>query len=215
MRQACNITIFIFAVFVVSLSLTHSVKCSVFYINLILVHGMHWITVWYVHCIEFNWLIYVRVTTMMAIWTVGHRLRSTLTNGKGFTALSLPWWSPIQVLTGLDVTYLQWPSHRASIGRHLSNVLKYTVIRVLILSLIHVLYLSMCIVLKYSVKRVLYLSVCIVLKYSVIKVKYVSCIEVQCPERRLLNVFLKLTFLLSLLNRRSDIVMPHRSGSGH
>jgi len=35
------------------------------------------------------------------------------------------------------------------------------------------------------------------------------------PKRRLLNVLLKLTFLISLLNRRSDIVMPHRSDSGH
>jgi len=33
MCQDCNTTVFIFAVFVVSLSLTHSVKCSVFYIN--------------------------------------------------------------------------------------------------------------------------------------------------------------------------------------
>jgi len=33
MCHACNTTIFIFAGFVVSLSLTHSVKCSVFYIN--------------------------------------------------------------------------------------------------------------------------------------------------------------------------------------
>jgi len=34
MYQDCNKTIFIFAVFVVSLSLTPSVKCSVFYINI-------------------------------------------------------------------------------------------------------------------------------------------------------------------------------------
>jgi len=34
MCQDCNTTIFIFAVFVVSLSLTPSVKCSVFYINI-------------------------------------------------------------------------------------------------------------------------------------------------------------------------------------
>jgi len=53
---------------------------------------------------QLNWLIYVRVSTITAIWTVGHRLRSTPTNGHRFTALSLPWWSPIQVLTGLDVT---------------------------------------------------------------------------------------------------------------
>jgi len=36
--------------------------------------------------------------------TVGHRLRSTPTNGHRFTALSLPWRSPILVLSGLDVT---------------------------------------------------------------------------------------------------------------
>ena len=53
------------------------------------------------------YLIYVRVSTITAIWTVGHRLRSTPTNGHRFTALSLPWRSPIQVLTGLDVAQLQ------------------------------------------------------------------------------------------------------------
>jgi len=45
---------------------------------------------------------YVRVCTMPAIYTVGHRLRSTPTNGPRFTALSLPWWSPIYVLTKVD-----------------------------------------------------------------------------------------------------------------
>jgi len=54
-----------------------------------------------------------RVIVLTAIWTVGHRLRSTPTNGHRCTALSLPWRSPIQVLIGLDVTWLQWPSHRA------------------------------------------------------------------------------------------------------
>jgi len=49
-----------------------------------------------------DWLIYVRVSTIMAIWTVGHRLRSTPTNEHRCSALSLPWWSPIQVPTGLD-----------------------------------------------------------------------------------------------------------------
>ena len=49
------------------------------------------------------YLIYVRVSTITAIWTVGHRLRSTPTNGHRFTALRLPWRSPIQVLTGFDV----------------------------------------------------------------------------------------------------------------
>jgi len=33
---------------------------------------------------------YVRVSTITAIWTVGHRLRSTPTNGHRFTALGLP-----------------------------------------------------------------------------------------------------------------------------
>jgi len=47
---------------------------------------------------------FTSVSTMTAIWTVGHRLRSTPTNGHRFTALGLPWWSPIQVLTGVDVT---------------------------------------------------------------------------------------------------------------
>ena len=51
----------------------------------------------------FIYLIYVRVSTITAIWMVGHRLRSTPTNGHRFTALSLPWRSPIQVLTWLDV----------------------------------------------------------------------------------------------------------------
>jgi len=46
-----------------------------------------------------DWLIYVRVSTITAIWTVSHRLRSTLMNGHRFTVLSLPWWSPIQILT--------------------------------------------------------------------------------------------------------------------
>jgi len=54
----------------------------------------------------FDWLIYVRVSTITAIWTVGHILRSTPTNGNRFTALSLPWRSPIQVLTEVDVTSL-------------------------------------------------------------------------------------------------------------
>jgi len=44
---------------------------------------------------------------MTAIWTIGYRLRSTPTNGHRFTALGLPWWSPIQVLT-----------HWAGLGRH-------------------------------------------------------------------------------------------------
>jgi len=65
--------------------------------------------------VKIDWLIYVRVHTMTAIWTVSHRLKSTPTNGHRFTALRR---SPIQILTGLDVTKLQWPSHRASIGRH-------------------------------------------------------------------------------------------------
>jgi len=65
--------------------------------------------------VKIDWLIYVRVHTMTAIWTVSHRLKSTPTNGHRFTALRR---SPIQILTGLDVTKLQWPSHRASNARH-------------------------------------------------------------------------------------------------
>jgi len=53
-----------------------------------------------------DWLIYVGVSMITAIWTVGHILRSTPTNGHRSTALSLPWRSPIQVLTGFDVTYV-------------------------------------------------------------------------------------------------------------
>jgi len=50
------------------------------------------------------WLdsFYVRVSTMTATWTVGHSLRSTLIIGHRFTALGLPWRSPIQVLTEVD-----------------------------------------------------------------------------------------------------------------
>jgi hypothetical protein len=46
---------------------------------------------------------YVRVSTKTAIWTVGHRFKSTPTNGPRLTALCLPWWSPIQLLTEADV----------------------------------------------------------------------------------------------------------------
>jgi len=47
-----------------------------------------------------DWFIYVRVSTITAIiWTVGHKLRSTPTNGHRFAARYFPWWSPIQVLT--------------------------------------------------------------------------------------------------------------------
>jgi len=46
---------------------------------------------------DFVWLIYIRVSTMTAIRTVGHILMSTPTNGHRFTALDLPWRSPIQV----------------------------------------------------------------------------------------------------------------------
>jgi len=64
-----------------------------------------------------DWLIHVRVSTITAIWTVGHILKCIPTNGYRFTALSLPWWTPIQVLTGLGVTcrtlvgsLAPWPS---------------------------------------------------------------------------------------------------------
>jgi len=59
--------------------------------------------------------LYVRVSTMMVIWTVGHRLRSTPTNGHTFTALGLPWRSPIQVLpevTGRPIFELNSSWHR-------------------------------------------------------------------------------------------------------
>jgi len=35
-----------------------------------------------------------------------------------FTVLGLPWWSPIQVLAEVGVTYLQWMCQWASLGRH-------------------------------------------------------------------------------------------------
>jgi len=68
---------------------------------------------------EFNFdSFYVRVSTMTAIKTVGHRLRSTPTNGHRFTALGLPWRSPVQVLTEVNIAYLQWTCHWASLGHH-------------------------------------------------------------------------------------------------
>jgi len=52
-----------------------------------------------------DWLIdWSIISTITAIWTVGHTLRSTPTNWHRFTALRFLWRSPIQVLTGLDVT---------------------------------------------------------------------------------------------------------------
>jgi len=73
-----------------------------------------------------DWLIYVRVSTITAIWTVGHRLRSTPTNGHRFTALSIPWQSPIQVPTGLDVTtsVTESPSKHCSLPRTSKERLK-------------------------------------------------------------------------------------------
>jgi len=51
-----------------------------------------------------------------------------MTNRHRFTTLRLPWRSPIQVLTGHDVTLLQWStrssSHWASIGRHCGPLAK-------------------------------------------------------------------------------------------
>jgi hypothetical protein len=55
------------------------------------------------------WLFNDAVTTGL-LASVGHSLESTPTNGRRFTALSLPWRSPIQLLTEVD--------HRASLGRH-------------------------------------------------------------------------------------------------
>jgi len=46
----------------------------------------------------------VLVTSITSIWTIGHILKSTPTNGPRFTAHGLPWWSPIKVLTEVDVT---------------------------------------------------------------------------------------------------------------
>jgi len=48
---------------------------------------------------------YVRVSTITAIWTAGHRFKTKPTNWPRFTAPSLPWWSPIQVLTEVFVAY--------------------------------------------------------------------------------------------------------------
>jgi len=50
---------------------------------------------------------YVRVSTTTARQTVGHRFKSTPTNGARFIASSLPWWSPIQVLIEVDVPQFQ------------------------------------------------------------------------------------------------------------
>ena len=46
----------------------------------------------------------LRPLPLSSILTVGHKFRSTPTNGHRFTALSVLWWSPIQVLTEVDVT---------------------------------------------------------------------------------------------------------------
>jgi len=59
-------------------------------------------------CWVFDWLIYVRASTMTAIWTVGQRLRSTLTYGHRFTALGLLWRSPIHILTMITTTNRAW-----------------------------------------------------------------------------------------------------------
>jgi len=57
--------------------------------------------------------------SVSARWRLnGRSVTGTPTNGHRFTALGLPWRSPIPVLTGLDVTWLVRPSHRASTGRH-------------------------------------------------------------------------------------------------
>jgi len=53
----------------------------------------------------------MRITLIGLVWfilrpcqqTVGHRFKSTSTNELRFTAPGLPWWSPIQVLTEVDV----------------------------------------------------------------------------------------------------------------
>jgi len=49
---------------------------------------------------------------------VVHRLKPTSKNGPRLIAPILPWWSSIQVLTEVDVPWLQWTCHWASLGRH-------------------------------------------------------------------------------------------------
>jgi len=48
-------------------------------------------------------LFYVCVRMLTDVKTIGHRIKSTPTNGPRFTVPSLPWWSPMQVLTEVDV----------------------------------------------------------------------------------------------------------------
>jgi hypothetical protein len=48
-----------------------------------------------------------RTLLKMSISNGRHSLQSTPTNGRRFTALGLPWRSPIQALTAVDVPYLQ------------------------------------------------------------------------------------------------------------
>jgi len=69
--------------------------------------------------------------------TIGHRFKSTPMNGPRFRVPGLPWWSPIEVITEVDGTQLQFErlciyrfmaqykyciviiiSERASIRRH-------------------------------------------------------------------------------------------------
>jgi len=52
-----------------------------------------------------NWFdsFHVRVSTIRAISPVGHIFKYTPTNGPSITAPSLPRWTPIQVLTEVDI----------------------------------------------------------------------------------------------------------------
>jgi len=56
----------------------------------------------------------------MATQTIVHRFNETPTNGSRLTTAGLPWWSPIQVLTEVDVPQLQRTCimHWAGIGCH-------------------------------------------------------------------------------------------------
>ena len=52
------------------------------------------------------------------IWLVDSILHHVSTYRRTFKAHDLPWRSPIQELNVVDMTWLHWTSHRASIGRH-------------------------------------------------------------------------------------------------
>jgi len=72
-------------------------------------------------CSSLVWFgsFYVRVSTMTAIYTVGHRYKYTPTNGPRLTDAYLPWWSPIHVLSEVDVPCLNF-SERGTELKHWS-----------------------------------------------------------------------------------------------